>query len=496
MKTIHRFVLKSYLGPMILTFFIVMFILIMNFIYRWIEDLVGKGLGVSVIMELMGYVSIQIIPMALPLATLLAAIMTLGNMGENYELLAIKSAGVSLPKTIRPIAVLVFMLSTLSFFIQNNFVPYANRKVSMLISDIRNTKQVMEFRDGIFFNAIDDVSIRVEHQDPETKLLKGILIYNTKNSGSGDGLVSTTMADSGYIRMTDGSKFLHITLYKGVYYEQNRNYNWFDRSEFKRNEFDVQDMMFELGSGYSFERNEDQTIFRDRSVTLNINELSKSIDSLETASTEGARELSARFLQALTPYQKNLFSDSTHQYTTHSIDLRSDISALPVSRKNSIYEKADQRLEGMKANIEYQEFDSKSGTKDLYKYRMEWHKKFSLSVSVLIFLLIGAPFGALIRKGGFGLSVVVSLIFFVIYYVITLTGEKLVKEGTIPAFWGVWLSSIVLFPLAIFFTYKATTDSALFNFDSYTYTINKIKTAVKAFFLRRRKTGQNDNQGS
>lgn len=200
MKTVHKLILKSYLGPMILTFFIVMFVLIMQFMWRYIDELVGKGLDMSVIGELMFWAAMTLIPMGLPLATLLAAIMTLGNLGENYELLALKSAGISLPRILRPLIIVVGAISISSFFVANNLVPYATKKIYALLYDIRQQKQSIEFKDGIFFNGIDNMSIRVGEQNPKTKLLTDILIYDTRDP---EGNMTTTVADSGYITLSD-----------------------------------------------------------------------------------------------------------------------------------------------------------------------------------------------------------------------------------------------------------------------------------------------------
>ena len=181
MKTVHKLILKSYAGPMVLTFFIVLFVFIMQFMWRYIDELVGKGLGMDVILELMMYAAVTLIPMVLPLATLFAAVMTMGNMGENYELLALKSAGISLPKIMRPLIILVLFVAVGSFFVANNLVPIATKKISALLYDIRQQKQSIEFKDGLFFNGMDDISIRVDRQDPKTKLLNGVLIYDTSD---------------------------------------------------------------------------------------------------------------------------------------------------------------------------------------------------------------------------------------------------------------------------------------------------------------------------
>ena len=216
MKTIHKLVLKAYLGPMVLTFFIVMFVLMMNIVWRYIDELVGKGLSAGIIIELMTYFMANMIPLGLPLAMLLAAIMTMGNLGENYELLAMKSAGMSLVRITKPLIILVSVIAVGSFFIGNNLVPYANKKVYSIIYDIRQQKQSLEFQDGLFFNGIDNMSIRVSWQEPKTHLLRDVLIYDNRIA---DGNMNTIVADSGYIRLSDDKRFLLVTLFNGEMYE-------------------------------------------------------------------------------------------------------------------------------------------------------------------------------------------------------------------------------------------------------------------------------------
>ena len=275
MKTIHKFVLKAYLGPMILTFFIVMFVLLMNFVWRYIDELVGKGLSTGIIIELFTYAMANMIPMGLPLAMLLAAIMTMGNLGENYELLAMKSAGMSLLQITKPLIILTAFIAVGSFFITNNLVPYANRKMFSIIFDIRQQKQALEFQDGLFFNGIENMSIRVERQDPGTNLLHDVLIYDNR---AVNGNMNTVVADSGYIRLSDDKRYLHVILYNGETYEQTRNSQWFNKSALRHHRFDVQEQKIAM-DGFAMGRT-DANLFSN-SQTKNINELQQDIDSLE-----------------------------------------------------------------------------------------------------------------------------------------------------------------------------------------------------------------------
>ena len=269
LKTIHKLVLKSFLGPLVVTFFIVFFVLMMNFIWRYIDELTGKGLDAAVIIELLFYATINMIPLGLPLAMLLAAIMTMGNLGENFELQAMKSAGMSLMRIMKPLIGVAIVMSIASFFVINNLVPYAYKKSRSILYDINRQKQVLEFQDGLFFNGIDEnLSIRVEHQDPETGLLNNILIYDNRQSA---GNMRTTIAESGYIRLTDDKKFLLITLYNGENYEQTRNNQWYNKSSLRHDKFEVQDMRIAM-TGFDFQRTEENDLIAG-SQSMNIVEL-------------------------------------------------------------------------------------------------------------------------------------------------------------------------------------------------------------------------------
>ncbi len=467
MKTIHKLVLKAYLGPMFMTFFIVIFVLMMNFVWRYIDELVGKGLDAGVIIELIMYATVNMIPMGLPLAILLATIMTMGNLGENFELLAMKSAGMSLPRIMQPLTIVVGIISIGSFFIVNNLVPYANKKMLSIIYDIRQQNQALEFQDGLFFNGIDDMSIRVEKQDPTTKLLRGVLIYDNRSS---NGNMTTTIADSGYIRLTDDKKYLLVTLYNGETYEQTRNNQWYTKSTLRHHKFDRQDGKIPM-SGFDFERS-DENLFSNNSQTKNINELQHAIDSLDmtvgnittTAYTPLLREqIFVRDPDAVTP-PDSIHIDRSGMGEIYVID---SIAKADVRTRSRIWNGARQSAKNSRNMFSFDESTSKEALNQLYRSKNEWHRKLALPVSIMIFFLVGAPLGAIIRKGGLGTPIVISVIFFVIYYIISISGEKLAKEGTWNSFFGMWISSLILAPIAVYLTYKATNDSALLDIDWY-----------------------------
>ncbi len=475
MKTIHKLILKSYLGPMFMTFFIVMFVLLMQFMWKYIDEMVGKGLDFSVIMELLVYAAATLIPLGLPLATLLASIMTLGNLGENYELLAMKSAGMSLPKIIQPLTILIFFFSVASFFAVNNLVPYSYKKMYTILHDIRSQKQALEFQDGIFYNAIDNMSIRVGTQH-KNGLLENVLIYDNRNA-RGD--MTTTVADSGYIRLSDDKNFLLVTLFSGETYEEGRASDWMTNSTLRHHIFDRQDGVIPL-EGFNMERS-DESILGATSKTQTIRELSHDIDSMQQVVDQTIYTLHDKFLNSLFVYNNEMIVDSLEDNHTVSIDLRDSIASMDEKLRARAVRYAVSSANEARGYLNWDEDATKQSLERLNKYKNDWHKMLSLPVSIMIFFLIGAPLGAIIRRGGLGLPIVVSVSFFIFYYIITIFGDKLAKEGTWSAFSGSWLSTFVLFPIAAFLTYKATNDSNLFNADWYRSRFKKIQEKIISF---------------
>lgn len=478
MKTVNKLILKSFVGPILMAFFIVVFVLLMNFMWRYIDELVGKGLSLAVIGELMMYASITTIPMGLPLATLFASIMAMGDMGENNELLALKSSGISLLNILKPLTVLVLFIAVSSFFIANNLVPYSFKKMHAIIYDIRQQKHSLDFEDGIFFNGIEEMSIRVASQNKKTKLLTDILIYDTRSSG---GKMTTTVADSGYIKLSDDKKFLLVTLYNGETYEETRGREWYENNALRHHIFERQEAVMPL-EGFDFERS-DASMFSN-SMTKNINELDKDIDSVKVIVDQSIYTINNQVIRdQLFVYNQNLLVDSLPQRST-TYDLNDSLSMMSEERRYEVLNSAIQSARNSMSMMNYDESSLKDNINKLYKDQNEWYKKFALPFSIIIFFLIGAPLGAIIRKGGLGMPVVISVAFFVIYYVISITGEKMSREGTVDAFIGTWISSFILLPVAIFLTYKATNDSPIMNPDWYIKQYNKIKhTIIKGYSL-------------
>lgn len=484
MKTVYRFVLKAYVGPMVLTFFIVMFILLMHYLWMHIDELVGKGLGPGVIVELVLYASATLVPMGLPLATLLASIMTMGNLGENNELLALKAAGISLPRIMKPLIILMTVVCTGSFFVINNLTPYSFQKMFSLLSDISKQKQEMKFQDGIFFNGIPDMSIRIGHQDQKTNKLNDILIYDNSTYSK----MQTIVADSGYIHISDDKKYLVVLLYSGQIYEENRDYQWYNKNELSHHLFDEQKLLVPL-SGFAFERS-NQEEFASRSETKNMHQLSLTIDSLSHAQDSMVTNFENRLVKS------HMFRNLAYTNLDSLPPLRETsvlrmLDTMSVEARNSVFTQASAWAEEARSYADYESEYMSYTSQLLYRAQADFQRKISLPFSIMIFFLIGAPLGAIIRKGGLGMPIVVSVLFFVVYYIITITGEKFVKDGAWSPFWGIWISSFILFPIAIFLTYKSTNDSAIFNPDAYK---KRLEPVIALYRKVRGHFKKNDNQ--
>jgi len=405
---------------------------------------------------------------------LLAAIMTLGNLGENYELLAMKSAGMSLPKILKPLIIVVGIIAIGSFFVVNNLVPYANKKMLSILYDIRQQKQVIEFQDGLFFNGIEDMSIRVGKQDPKTHLLRDVLIYDNRNI---NGNMTTTVADSGYIRLSDDKKYLLVTLFNGETYEQTRNYQWYSKSALRHHIFEKQDGVIPM-EGFGFERSDAN--FSNQSTTKNIAQLDRAIDSLElTVNSATTRSYEPLLREQIFANDNQVLPlpDSARIDKSGFRDalIADSIARLGLRDRDKVWGIARANAKNSRGLFSFDESTAKEALNQLYRSKIEWHRKISLPISIMIFFLIGAPLGAIIRKGGLGTPIVISVIFFVIYYIISISGEKAAREGNWEAFYGMWLSSFILAPIAVYLTYKATNDSVLLDVDWYTGRIKYYK---------------------
>ncbi|MDR1055055.1 MAG: LptF/LptG family permease [Prevotellaceae bacterium] len=485
MKVLHKFIIKSYVGPMVLTFFIVMFIMLMQFLWLYIDEIVGKGLQLSVIAELLFWVSITSIPMALPLSTLFASLMTMGNLGENNELLAIKAAGISLQRILRPLFVLVFIVVVIGgFFASNNLVPYANLKMRSLLYDVKKKRPELTIPEGIFYNGMPDYSIRIGKKEPETNLLRDVLIYDHR---SGRGNLSLTIADSGYIKQTPDQQNLIFTLYNGRSYQEqlDKTGRFMPQRGFSRRWFDEQTILVSLGNT-DFTRT-DESLFSNFAQMQSIVQLDHSYDSLSLIQKEKLNNFESQIIRTGMIFEGSRELDTVgqnHARYRYIVNVDSIFKTLSTLQKIQVSERALLQAEGAKSQIETYAADYEIRRKQIANIQIEWHRKFTLSIACIIFFFIGAPLGAIIRKGGLGMPSIISILFFVIYWVIDISCKKMAQSGAMDSITATWFSSLILAPIAVFLTIKATSDSSLFNPDKYMAFFNKIFGRIKKLIVR------------
>lgn len=469
--------LRSYVGPLVLTFMISLFILLMQFLWKYIDELVGKGLGVLVISELLFYASATLVAMALPLAVLVSSIMTFGNLGEHYELVAMRSSGISLWRIMGPLILFTFLLSGFAFYFSNNLLPIANLKMGTLLYDIRHQKPTMNLRPGIFYRGIEGFAIRVNGKGEDEKQLYGVLIYDhTRNNGN----MKVILADSGRMEFVGNGRFLQMTLWQGGVYEQLENQNANDRSfPHTRQEFEKDVIRFDL-SGFELTRSNEE-VFKDNYKMQSLGQLKHNIDTLIIRLDERKGDL-AKNVNRNFKFLAKPISNDTARYDSLSGNV---LALLSKQNQRVVTEAALNMARSTKAYINSAKEDQWARENRIARYWIEVHRKFTLSIACVILFFIGAPLGAIIRKGGLGLPVVVSIVFFLIYYLISITGEKFAKEGLWPVWKGMWMSSLVLLPVGMLLTYKATTDSSLFNIDAYTTPIREAATRLVNRFVKR-----------
>lgn len=467
--------LKSFTGPFVATFFISMFVLLMQALWRMIDELVGKGLDNSIIAEFLFYVSITLVPMALPLAILLASIMTFGSLGENYELIALKAAGISLYRIMKPLIILIILMTVFAFFFSNNILPVANLKMNSLYYDIRRQKPEMSFKEGIFTNDLEGYSIKVDRIDKNTGMMYNILIYNHKD---GHGNYEVTKADSGMMNTNPIANAMELTLYHGQTYtdEGMQKSNSRKTFPFRRLKFGKEVVLIELPNT-DFKRT-DEDAFRSHSLMLNLSQLQYRIDSVqnflkEKKAGEAKRLLASNYQKnknsnllqdsILTEKSRNIFYDPDSLFTTYDPEEQQKALSSALQYARDVKQKTQDNLHYYTSQQE-----------QVIRNQLEWHRKFSLSFACFIFFFIGAPLGAIIRKGGLGMPVVVSVFLFIIYYIIDMMGIRSAREAVIAPQLGAWISSFVLLPLGIILTYKSVTDSAMMNTDAYGNFFKKI----------------------
>ena len=455
MKKLHLFLIKSFIPPFIATFFIAIFILLMQFLWKWVDELVGKGLEINIILKLIFYAAARFVPLALPIAMLIASIMTFGNLGEKHELAALKSSGISLKRTMIPLLFLSIIIGCSSFLYSNYLLPIANLKNGTLLYDIQKQKPAINIREGEFYNDLDGYSIKVDKKDLETNKLYGILIYDHNSKQSNDKVIC---AKSGEMNFTNNGKYLELKLFNGSSYVEVYNKNRTKIFPHQRIKFEENIIRFDLKK-FGLKRS-DESIYKNHYSMMSIKQLNHSLDSLKTKYTDRKLHFSNNFINKFN-YQNTKTSDTLNfikQYKSESeiIDF-----AINKVRSNKAIQKSNSD-------------DLKYRNTIINRHNIEWHRKHSLAFACFVMFIIGASLGAIIRKGGFGVPILISIILFVLYHVINIMGEKQVKEMTMDPFLGMWMSNLSFLPLSIFLLYKSSKDSNLLDFSYYKQAIYKL----------------------
>ena len=469
MKKLHQLIIGSFFRTFLPTIVVVMFILLMQFIWLYVDELIGKGLEWQVIAELLFYWSASLIPQAMPLAVLLASIMTFGNLGETYELVAAKAAGISIWKMFKPMYLVMLGISIFGIFVSNILIPVANLKSRALLYDVREKKPALAITEGVFYSGIQGITLRVGKKNKTTQEMQDIIIYDKRANTSHSTVIS---AKKGTMTLSNDGRFLFFTLFDGARYEemetQRNYYNTFPHSS---TYFSEEKIMFDL-SVLNFNRT-DEDLFKHNYEMLNVFQLQFYSDSMKVVKYKKALELKGY----VKPYYFFLRKDSSLKNTAKlmvSDTVKNVINLFNSQYKDVILSNAESNTRTVKNVISYAITERYDIKKSGARYDIEWHKKFVLAVACVIMFFIGAPLGSIIRKGGFGLPVVVSILLYLIYHIISLSGEKAAKTMAWSPMFGIWIGVLVLTPLGFFLTYQASNDSSLFNKTAWTNIFKKI----------------------
>ncbi len=455
MKKLNLLLLKAFIGPFIATLFITNFLLLMIWFWKWLEDIVGKGLEISLILELVGYASLNQIPMSLPLAMLLSSIMTFGKLGETVELTALKALGVSMFRVMQPLIIVTVVFTLTAFYINDSVLPKTNTKLKNLLQDITSKKPELSIPEGVFYKGLEGYTIRVGKKN-EDKSLKDILIFDNKSNAD-----RFILADSGKILLSNDGNALILHLFNGNAYEYQKEDFENDKERtfpLVRNKFDENELIFDLSS-FNFVRSEndyeyDARLKNNESISFFIDSLSKNVAERKIRLLD---ELHTNFF--IRPSED--FNIDTLTFTPQNILEKLDTINNTVKSSINVHaadiaHNAKQYIYGAKIEIQNDQYL-------IDRHIIEWHKKYTLSIACLILFFVGAPFGAIFKKGGLGMPVVISTVVFIVYHVLTIAGEKLAKsDWTIVN--GIWLATYVLAPIGLFLSYKAMTDSPIFDF--------------------------------
>jgi lipopolysaccharide export system permease protein len=469
-KKLDKLIIKAFIGPFVATFFITVLVLVMQFFWLYIDDFVGKGLSVNVVLEFIWYQSAVLVPLALPLAVLLSSIMTFGNLGESYELVAIKSAGISLLRFMQPLFILTIFICGIAFLFSNYIIPVANLKSRTLLSDIVYAKPSFDLREGVFYDKLTGFAIKIGKKEPNDSIIKNIIIYEQSN-GLQDNFI---IASDGVMRVSENKRYMDFILRNGWRYEEKTSQSS-PATEFIRMGFKQYKRQFDLSS-FGLQQRTADSVNKNNARMLSMRQLNVAIDSIEKLNARMDTRVKTEIFGIL-PFAK--YIDSNWKVQPGKLAVKKFEQLIPDSLKSLVTQRVNNKLSSLKVGNEVLLAQYEDQVRNLRYHQIEWHRKISLSVACLVLFLIGAPLGSIIRKGGLGSPLVFAIIFFMLFYFSSTTGEKFAKEGKMEVGLGMWLSTLFLVPIGIFLTYKAMHDSQLFNKEFYYRIGRKVKGVVK-----------------
>src|SRR5688572_10441188 len=466
-RKLDKLVIKAFIGPFIAVFFVTLLVLLLQFFWLWIDDFVGKGLSTNIILEFTWYQSAALVPLALPLAVLLASLMTFGNLGESLELVAVKASGISLLRFMRPLIVVSLLICGVAFMFSNFIIPVAVLKSQTLLADIVWSKPAFDIQEGVFYDKIDGFSIKIGKKENDS-IVNDIIIYEKGPNNLQDNFI---IAKSGVMRMAGNKRILEFNLEDGWRYQEKGD-RFSKNTEFIRIGFKEYSKQFDL-SNLGLQKRTSDTVNRSNHRMRSMRQLSGAIDSLQKDLERYPIKVKQDVFSVFT-FSKYLDSGYTKP-DTPIITAKRFEDLVPDSNLFAVEQKAASQIGSITLNAEIANSEFRIKQKDLRLHKIEWHKKITLSLACLVLFLIGAPLGSIIRKGGLGTPIVIAVLLFIFFFFFNTSGEKYAKENVMTPFSGMWMASLFLFPVGIFLTYKAMHDSNLMSKEFYFRRWRKIK---------------------
>lgn len=466
-KKLDKLIIKAFIGPFVATFFITLLVLVMQFFWLYIDDFVGKGLGVGVVLKFIWYQSAVLVPLALPLAVLLSSLMTFGSLGESFELVAIKSSGISLLRFMRPLFIISVFICGVAFMFSNYIIPVAYLKSRTLLTDIVYAKPAFQLKEGVFFDQLSGFAIKVGKKEANDSVIRDIIIYEQQPNSLQDNFI---IAKSGIMKMSDNKRYLEFNLKDGWRYQERGNVSYDARTEYIRLGFKEYKKQFDLSS-FLFTQTSDSNN-RNNERVFSMRQLNRAIDSLKKENSRFREQFDQ---STYTPVQFAKYTDSTSKGSRKTSAINDSLfraaktldQLIPDSARTAVFQQAANAAGSVSAGLITSKTTMEDKERVYRKHKIEWHRKIVLSLSCLVLFLIGAPLGSIIRKGGLGTPLIAAISFFMVFYFSTTVGEKFAKTGEWSPFAGMWLAVFILVPIGIFLTYKAMRDSQLFNKEWY-----------------------------